>query len=106
MNKFLFLLSGGSMPESEAEIAAVMQRWGAWYTNLGSALVDPGNPIAPTPMTVSTNGSVRNGSSVGMPSGYVIIQADSMAVAVQMAQSCPALDGGSEITVFETSNIM
>jgi len=45
MANFVLLYSGGSMPESEAERAAVMQAWGAWFGALGSAVVDGGNPF-------------------------------------------------------------
>ena len=40
MANFVLLFSGGGMPETEAEQAAVLQAWGAWYGQLGSALVD------------------------------------------------------------------
>ncbi|HKF37191.1 MAG TPA: hypothetical protein VKB35_09845 [Ktedonobacteraceae bacterium] len=44
MANYLLLYSGGRMPESEAEQAAVMQAWTSWFGELGSALVDGGNP--------------------------------------------------------------
>ena len=44
MATYLLLYSGGRMPESEAEQAAVMQAWTGWFGVLGSALVDGGNP--------------------------------------------------------------
>src|SRR6266705_2582581 len=47
MANFVLLYSGGSMPETEAEQAAVMQAWGAWFGQLGSALVNGGNPFTP-----------------------------------------------------------
>ena len=31
MANFVLLYSGGSMPESKADQAAVMQAWSAWY---------------------------------------------------------------------------
>ena len=44
MANYLLLYSSGSMPESETEQAAVMQAWTNWFGQLGSALVDAGNP--------------------------------------------------------------
>jgi hypothetical protein len=45
MTKYLLLYSGGSMPETETEMAEVMKAWEGWYGNLGSAVVDPGYPL-------------------------------------------------------------
>ena len=44
MANYLLLYSGGKMPESEAEQAAAMQAWTSWFGQLGSSLVDGGNP--------------------------------------------------------------
>lgn len=106
MAKFLLLYSGGSMPETEAESAAVIKAWTAWYTNLGSAVVDPGNPFTPMAKTVASSGAVRDGAAGGMASGYTILQAGSLDEAVKMAQGCPVLTGGAEITVFESFDVM
>src|SRR5205823_86479 len=38
MANFVLLYSGGSMPETQAEQAAVMKAWEAWFGGLGSAL--------------------------------------------------------------------
>ena len=106
MANFVLLYSGGSMPASEAEQAAVLQAWGAWYTGLGSALVDGGNPFTPVAKSFSSDGTVRDGP-VGTPaSGYTIIKADSLDAAVEMAKGCPVLQGGSQVSVYETFNVM
>jgi hypothetical protein len=41
-----------------------------------------------------------------MASGYTIVQAESLDNAVKMAQSCPVLQGGAEISVFESFEVM
>jgi len=61
MANFLLLYSGGSMPETPAEQAEVMQAWGAWYGKLGSALVDAGNPFTPVAKRIAKDGSVSDG---------------------------------------------
>ena len=106
MAKFLLLYSGGGMPETEAESAAVIKAWTAWYTQLGSAVVDPGNPFTPVAKAIAGNGAVRDGAAVGMATGYTILQAGSLDAAVKMAQGCPVLMGGAEISVFETFDVM
>ena len=55
MANFLLLYSGGSMPETEAEQAAVLQAWGDWYTRLGSAVVDGGNPFTPMAKSIASD---------------------------------------------------
>ena len=107
MAKFLLLYSGGvGMPASEAEFAAVTQAWVDWYTSLGSAVIDPGNPLVPASMSIASNGSVRDGSAGVMATGYTVLGADSMAAAVKMAQGCPVLKGGADITVYEIHELM
>jgi len=106
MAKYLLLYHGGGMPETEAESAAVIKAWTDWYTSLGSAVVDPGNPFTPTAKSVTKDGSVRNGPAGSMASGYTILQADSIDAAAQMAKSCPVLNGGADISIFESFDVM
>lgn len=100
MANFLLLYSGGSMPEGQTEQAQVMQAWGAWFGQLGDALVDAGNPFTPNGKTINTDGTVRDGA--GSASGYSVIKADSLDDAVARAKGCPVLAGGSTISVYET----
>lgn len=101
MTDYLLLYSGGSMPESEAEQAAVMEAWNAWMAALGPALKDGGNPFAPgAAKTIAADGSIRDGD--GTASGYSIINADSLDAATDLAKGCPVLQGGATVTVYET----
>jgi hypothetical protein len=107
MANFVLLFSGGSsMPATEAEQAAVLQAWGAWYTGLGSAVVDGGNPFTPMAKSIASDGSVRDGPVGTMATGYSIITADSLNAAVEMAKGCPVLQSGGQISVYETFNVM
>lgn len=106
MAKFLLLYSGGDMPATEAEQAAVLKAWTDWFTQLGSALIDPGNPFTPAAKTVKRGGAVSDGPYGGMASGYSIIQADSLEKAASLAKGCPVLLGNAVISVFETFNVM
>ena len=106
MANFLLLYSGGGMPEGQAEQAKVMQAWNAWFGELGSNLVDGGNPFSTHAKSIASDGTVSDGS-VGTPaSGYSIIKADSLNAAVEVARRCPAIRGGSKITVYETFPVM
>ena len=107
MANFVFLYTGGGdMPATEAEQAAVLQAWGAWYEKLGSAVVDGGNPFTPTAKNISSDGAVHDGPVGTMATGYSIISADSLNAAVAMAKGCPVLQGGGQISVYETFNVM
>lgn len=106
MANFVLLYSGGSMPETQAEQATVMKAWEAWFGGLGSALVDGGNPFTPKAKRIASDGTVSDGA-VGSPaSGYSIIKADSLEAAVEIAGRCPVLQGGAQISVYETFPVM
>ena len=101
MSKFVLLFTGGGMPETEEEQAAVLATWGAWYEELGQAVVDPGNPFSPAVQNITSNGTVSDGPYGTMASGYTILNADSMKGAVGMAKKCPMLEGNGQITIYE-----
>jgi hypothetical protein len=105
MVNYLLLYSGGSMPETEPEIKAVMTAWETWMGGLGSNLVDGGNPFTPQVKTIASDGTVSDGPA-GRASGYSVIKADSMEAAVKMAEGCPVLKGGAKVMVLETFNAM
>jgi hypothetical protein len=101
MAKFVLIFNGGGMPETEAEQAAVLQAWGVWYGGLGSALVDGGAPFSPMAKGIASDGAVSDGPIGTAASGYTIISADSIDAAVEMAQGCPVLQDGGQISVYE-----
>ena len=105
MADYVLLYSGGSMPETEEEQAAVMQAWTSWFQNLGPALKDGGNPFTGQAKSISNDGSITDGASASA-SGYSIIEADSLDAAVDLAKGCPVLQGGAQISVFETFQVM
>jgi hypothetical protein len=107
MTNFVLLYGGsGDMPETEEEQAAVMEAWGAWYGALGEAVVDGGNPFTPMAKSVNSDGTVSDGPAGSMATGYTIVSADSLDTAVEMAKSCPVLESGGNVSVFETFQVM
>jgi len=104
MANYVLAYTGGGMPETEEEQAAVMAAWGAWYESLGAAVVDVGNPFGPS-MSVAADGSVSEGGASGL-TGYSIVGADSLAAATDMAKGCPILTSGGSVEVYETFEAM
>ena len=100
MAKYLLLYAGGSMPETEAEQAAVMTAWTNWFTELGSAVVDPGNPFNADSKTISAGPKIVDAKATA--SGYSVIEADSLDVATDLALGGPVVAGGASIGVYET----
>ena len=100
MTNYVLLYSGGGMPETEEEQAAVLAAWGAWYEELGQATIDGVNPFSPMAKAVNSDGSV--GAAAYPASGYTIISAGSLDAAVEMAKGCPVLSGGGTVNVYET----
>ena len=103
MANFLLTFHGGSMPETKAEQDQVMQAWTDWFSAIGNALVDGGNPISQT-RAISPDGSVMDATSA--PSGYSILRADNLDAAVALAKGCPVLAGGAVVLVSETLPVM
>jgi len=106
LSDYVLLYSGGKMPESDEEIAAVMKGWTDWADGLGDAMKDLGNPFTPAAKTVSADGSVSDGPVGTMATGYSIISASSLNDAVDVAKGCPVLLGGGKISVYETFEVM
>lgn len=101
MEKYLLVYHGGggiaATPEAQQ---AAMAEWTNWFTSLGAAVVDGGNPVA---KTQAVGAGVPASSGV---SGYSVLRADSLEAAVKMAQGCPVLGAGGGIEVCETMNVM
>ena len=104
MANYLLAYSGGSgLAADEAERDAQMARWGQWFGQLGSAVVDGGGRVG-TAKTVGSGGSVNDGGSRGV-TGYSIVAADSLDAAVQFAKGCPVLEVGGAVDVYEAITI-
>ena len=100
MSKFILVYYGGAEITSQEQGAAHMAAWQAWMQGLGDAVVDPGMPAGAS-KTVSAKGVVDGGEV----SGITVLQADTMAAAVEMAQACPHLDLGGTIEVAQAMDM-
>lgn len=100
MTKYVFAYHGGNKPTDEAEVATVMQAWGAWFASLGEAVVDGGNPVGLS-TTVHGDGSVSSDGGSNPLSGYSLIEAASVEEAIAMAKGCPILVSGGSVELAE-----
>ena len=105
MAKYLLVYTGdATQPTTEEEGKAVMDAWWGWFSGLGDAVVDPGNPIGPS-AAITADGTVSSGAPSGV-SGYSVISAETLDAASEVAKSCPHLAAGGVVEVYETLDVM
>ena len=100
MAKYLFVYHGGDHPETEEDVAAVLDAWGNWLGSMGAAVVDGGNPVGMN-HTVSPDGSVRDNGGANPASGYGLFEAADLDDALAKARGCPILEAGGSVEVAE-----
>lgn len=99
MSKFIVSYLGGNMPSNPEEGAKHFEKYKEWLSSLGSSIISAANPLKDT-QTINPDGSVTNGSTTAM-SGFTLIEADSIEIAVEMVKSCPFLEIGGSLEVSE-----
>jgi len=100
MTKYLFVYHGGKQAESEAELAEVLDAWGAWFGSMGAAVIDGGNPVGKS-STIGSDGSVAENGGSNPTSGYSLIEAADLDDAVAKGRGCPILSSGGSIELAE-----
>jgi YCII-related domain len=95
MSKFLFSYRTS---QNYAPGPDSMADWNAWFRDLGSKVVDIGNPV----FERSTLGNCEGDSLLG---GYSIVTADDLEAAVALAETCPVLAHGGGIEVGELTRL-
>jgi len=100
MAKYLFVYHGGKNPESEDEVATVMNAWGEWLGSMGSAVIDGGNPVGMS-STVQADGSIADNGGANPASGYSLIEAKDFDDAAAKAKACPILASGGSVELAE-----
>jgi len=81
-------------PDPQADQSAGdRDKWEAWATGLGDAIVNPGTPLKDS-KTVSANG-VMDGGGPNPLMGFSVVRAESLDAAIEMAKACPFLAIGT-----------
>lgn len=98
MAKFMMTYLGGDQPSSPEEGKKHFADYQAWLGGLGDAVVSAMNPIKGT-QTIQSDGSVTAG--ITNMSGYTIVEAENIDIAIEMAQACPFLKINGQLEVSE-----
>lgn len=104
MANYVLAYKGGGMPETDAERDAQMAAWGGWFQNLGTAVVDVGNPFGPS-KALAGDGTISDGAPSAL-TGYSIVTTDTLDAAATLAKGCPILANGGTLEVYETFEVM
>lgn len=99
MPKYIITYLGGDRPATPEEGLVHMAKYKTWLAQLGDTVISPANPFKST-VLVKPDGSTIEGGTTGM-SGYTIIEAGSMEVALAVAKNCPFLDVNGSLEVSE-----
>jgi hypothetical protein len=99
MAKFVLMFHGGETPQEPSP--EVMDRWMAWFGELGEAVVDMGAPFGES-ATIASDGTPSPGSGSDPATGYTVIEAPNFHDAVVMAKGCPGLSSGGSVKLYET----
>jgi hypothetical protein len=93
MAKFVYIYTGGGIPESEEEGKRQMEAWQSWLGGMGDKVADWGAPFGQS-QSVNGNGGLK-------ASGYSVVTAGSLGDAVTMAKGCPIFKSGGNVEVYE-----
>ena len=99
MAHYMMTYLGGDKPASVEEGKKHFDQYRQWLASLGDAAVSPANPLKNV-TTIQSDGTVVEGGASTM-SGFTILEASSMAEALEMAKQCPFLDLGGSLEVSE-----
>src|SRR5947209_11806113 len=98
MARFVLMFQGGETPEEPS--GAVMDRWMAWFAQLGDAVVDMGAPFGAA-ATIASDGTPSEGAGPDPATGYTDIEGASLHDAAVMANGCPGLSSGGSVNLYE-----
>ena len=99
MPKYIIAYKGGAKkPSTKEEGAAHMKKWQSWMAGLGDAILNaPGTPLGKS-MLVSPSG-VSEDAGANALEGYLLVKADDMDAALEIAKSDPYVSMGGTIEV-------
>jgi hypothetical protein len=109
MSEFTYLFRGGLSSASPDQRQKHMERWVAWFKELGEKGVisdprnPPGHPLEAGGKVVrGTQKSVTDGpyaEAKDIVGGYILVEARDLAQAVEISKGCPILEAGGSVEV-------
>ncbi len=102
MANYLLLYHGGGIPQTNEEKQRVSGSWEAWTHEVGSAMVDTGNPTGEAKIIENTEVKDFSGARI---SGYSVIKAETIDDAAELARGAPIIADGGSVDVYETFSI-
>lgn len=108
MNQYMYIIRGGEDMEnySPEEMAAHMEDWQKWM----GGLAEQGKMVGGEPLMNEAKSLIDGGKTVvdrpltegkELVGGYIIVKADSLDEATEMAKGCPGFDHDCTIEVRE-----
>ena len=92
-----YVLAFRGQPDRGA-VAGEEEAWGAWFGRIGASIVDRGNRVGAVRIVPAADGGDL-GSTV--LTGYVVVAADDLTAAAEVARGCPGLANGVSVEVAE-----
>ena len=105
MSEFTYLFRGRKTSGSPEEMQKHFEKWVAWFKDLSAAgrLKDPGRPLEGAGKVVSGSQKVvKDGpyaEAKDVVGGYITVEADDIAQAVELSKGCPILEVGGSVEV-------
>lgn len=104
MTKFMLLYRGPATPAEEMkpeEAQAIMAKWGEWMGKVGGSLVNMGEPMKKTGVSVVDDGTAAVAPEVN---GYSIVQAEDIEATKKLVEGHPFLSdktGNFSVDIYE-----
>ncbi|WP_375687553.1 YciI family protein [Pseudooceanicola sp. LIPI14-2-Ac024] len=100
MPKYLYIYHGDAsgVPSTPEEQEAAMKAWGDWMQDVGTAMVEPGEPVGKS-KSVTAKGVVDDVANAAF--GYSIVEAPDIETACKLAKGNPMVAGGGSVEVAE-----
>ena len=105
MSAFTYLFRGRDTSRSPEHMQQSLQKWTAWFQELSAQghLKEPGHPLEGTGKVVhGTQKIVQDGpyaEAKDMVGGFILVEANDLAQAVELSKGCPILDVGGSVEV-------
>jgi hypothetical protein len=102
MSEFLFLYRGGNTSGTPEQMQKQMQRWGAWFKEMGAHVKDMGHPLESGGKVVKGKSAVTDGpyaEAKDLIGGYTLIEAKDLAHAAELSKGCPIFEVGGLVEV-------